>query len=302
MHDGNLLPRATDGGLALSSTDGHATWRQRGGRVWIRTVGLLREVEGGEAMTPGLMLLLVPLILIVAAVYASVGLGGGTGYLAVMALVGVPQGAIVHTALLLNIVVTGVAHLRFGRAGRMRWRLFLPFFLPAIPCAFLGGLLELDRRLFFGMLAVALFLAGIGMIRSAADAREREDLPNRTVFMTVAVPAGIGIGLLSGFLGMGGGILLGPLLLFLGWAGPKQVAAMNSALIFVLSAVALGAHAMKGDVAVVGILPLCAAAALGGLLGSTLADRRLSPRTLQLVFAVIVFVAGLRAGWDALTG
>ena len=130
-------------------------------------------------MTLGLMLLLVPLVLIVAAVYASVGLGGGTGYLAVMALVGVPQGAIVHTALLLNIVVTGVAYLRFGRAGRMRWRLFLPFFLPAIPCAFLGGLVELDRTLFFGMLAVVLFLAGIGMVRSAADARERDELPNR---------------------------------------------------------------------------------------------------------------------------
>jgi len=253
-------------------------------------------------MTLGLILLLAPLVLIVATVYASVGLGGGTGYLAVMALVGMPQGAIVHTALLLNIVVTGVAHLRFGLTGRMRWRLFLPFFLPAIPCAFLGGLLELDRKLFFGMLAVVLLLAGIGMVRSAAEAREREELPNRTVFVTVAVPAGIGIGFLSGFLGIGGGVLLGPFLLFLGWAGPKQVAAMNSALIFVLSAVALGAHAMKGDVAVVGILPLCAAAALGGLLGSTIADRKLSARTLQRVFAGIVFVAALKAGWDALAG
>ena len=75
---------------------------------------------------------------------------------------------------------------------------------------------------------------------------------------------------------------------------------MNSALIFVLSVVALGAHVTKGDVAVLGILPLCAAAALGGLLGSTLADRKLSARTLQRVFAVIVFIAGLKAGWDAL--
>lgn len=253
-------------------------------------------------MTLGLMLLLVPLILIVAAVYASVGLGGGTGYLAVMALVGVPQGAIVHTALLLNIVVTGVAHLRFGRAGRMRWRLFLPFLLPAIPCAFLGGLLESDRRVFFGILTVALVLAGAGMIRSAAEAMEREGLPKRTVLATIAVPAGIGIGFLSGFLGIGGGIFLGPLLLFLRWAGPKQVAAMNSALIFVLSLVALGAHATKGDVAVVSTLPLCAAAALGGLLGATVADRKLSAPTLQRVFAVIVFLAALKTGWDALTG
>ena len=230
-------------------------------------------------MTLGLTLLLSPLIFVVAAVYASVGLGGGTGYLAVMALLRVPQGTLVPTALMLNILVTGIAYTRFGVAGRMRWRLFLPFFLPAIPCAFVGGLIEGDLRLFSGVLAVVLALAATGMARSAAGAAEREILPKRAALLSIAVPVGVAIGLLSGFLGIGGGVFLGPLLLLLGWAGPRQVAAMNSALIFVLSSVGLSAHLVKGHVAIVGILPLCAAALLGGLLGATIADRRLSAQS-----------------------
>ncbi len=253
-------------------------------------------------MSLGLMLFLVPAVFVVAGVYASVGLGGGTGYLAIMALVGMPPSAMVHTALLLNIVVTGTAQLRFGLAGRMRWPLFLPFLLPAIPCAFLGAMLEAERTVFLAVLAAVLAVAGVAMFGSAAGAAERDGLPKRVVLMMVAVPAGIGIGLLSGFLGVGGGVFLGPLVLFLGWAGPKQVAAMNSALILVLSSVALAAHGMTGGLELALVLPLGVAALVGGLLGATLAERKLSAPTLQRVFAVIVLIAALKACFDAFHG
>lgn len=256
----------------------------------------------GETVPVVLVAVLAPLVLLVAVAYASVGLGGGTGYLAVMALVGMPHRVMAPTALLLNLIVTGVALLRFGVAGRLRWRLFLPFLLPAIPAAFVGGLVTADRRVFMALLAVALAAAGACMLRTAGRALERDTLPRRALLLAVAIPAGAAIGLVSGFLGVGGGVFLGPLILLVGWAGPKQVAAMNSCLILIVSAIALAAHGLRGGVEVVSILPLGLAAFVGGLAGATLAEKRLSARQLQRLFAVIVLVAAVKAGWDAVGG
>jgi hypothetical protein len=251
-----------------------------------------------ETVTWGLVALLAPLILVVAGAYASVGLGGGTGYLAIMALAGVAPAVMAPTALLLNILVTGVALLRFGVAGHLRWRLLLPFLVPAVPAAFAGGLVRADPRVFLGVLAGALALAALAMLRSAPGADEREDLPPRARLYGVAVPAGLVIGLISGFLGVGGGVFLGPLVLLLGWAGPKQVAAMNSCLILVVSAVALAAHGLRGGLELQVVLPLGVAAVVGGLLGATLTEKVSAPQ-LQRIFAVLVVLAALKAGWDA---
>ncbi len=235
-----------------------------------------------------------------AGAYASVGLGGGTGYLAVMTLFGLPPDVLVPTTLLLNILVTGVALLRFGGAGRLRWRLLLPFLIPALPAAFAGGSVRADPRIFLTVLAWALALAAVAMLRSSGSAREREELPPSTRLWAVGLPAGLAIGLVSGFLGIGGGVFLGPLVLLLGWAGPKQVAAMNACLILTVSTVALAAHGLRAAPPLHVLVPLGVAALVGGLVGSTLAEKRLSARQLQRVFAVIVLVAALKAGWDAL--
>lgn len=253
-------------------------------------------------MPVGLVAVLAPLVLLVAGAYASVGLGGGTGYLAVMALLGLPPAVLAPTALLLNVLVTGVALLRFGVAGRLRWSLFLPFLAPALPAAFLGGLLVAERRVFMAVLAGALALAAGAMLRSAAHAREGRALPCPGHLYPVALPAGTGIGLVSGFLGIGGGVFLGPLLLLLGWAGPREVAAMNACLILLVSSVALAAHGLGGGIDLHVAVPLGLAAVVGGLVGSTLAETRLSARQLQRVFAGIVLVAAVKAGWDALAG
>lgn len=245
------------------------------------------------------MAALAPLILLVAGAYASVGLGGGTGYLAVMSLFGLAPAVLAPTALLLNILVTGVALLRFGFAGRLRWSLLLPFLLPALPAAFLGGLVRADARVFFAVLAGGLALAGVAMLRSASHAAERDDLPPRARLWAVAIPAGATIGLVSGFLGIGGGVFLGPLVLLLGWAGPRQVAAMNSCLILTVSSVALVAHGLSGSLELRVAVPLGAAALLGGLIGASLAERSLSARQLQQLFAAIVLIAALKATWDA---
>jgi uncharacterized membrane protein YfcA len=245
------------------------------------------------------ILLLIPLVAVVAGAYASVGLGGGTGYLAIMTLLGVPPTTMTSTALLLNLVVTGAALFRFGLAGRLKGRLLLPFLIPAMPAAFIGGLVTADGDVFLVVLAAALAVAGIAMLRSAPASDERDRRPGRSRLLTVAIPSGLVIGLLSGFLGIGGGVFLGPLVLFLGWAGPREVAAMNSALILTLSSIALAAHGMRGAVQLSVMLPLAAAALVGGLAGATFAETKLSARALQRVFAVLVLVAAAKAAYDA---
>ena len=158
------------------------------------------------------ILLLVPLCALVAAAYAAVGLGGGTGYLAVMTLFGMDTESMPSTALFLNIIVTGAALLRFGIAGRLRSGLLAPFLIAAIPAAFAGGLIDAPKRVFFGALAIGLAAAAAAMLKTAASP-DHPVPPSTARLWMVAIPSGIAIGLASGFLGIGGGIFLGPLIL-----------------------------------------------------------------------------------------
>jgi len=235
----------------------------------------------------------------VAAAYASVGLGGGTGYLALMALFDMPEDTMPSTALALNLVVTGAAMIRFGVAGRLRWRLFLPFLAAAIPATFVGGLIVAPQAFFLAVLAAGLSAAAVVMLRSASSAPSAAVVPSNRVLFSIAIPAGGLIGLASGFLGIGGGVFLGPVILFLRWASPREVAAMNSALILVLSAVGLAAHGSRGAINIDLVWPLAVAVLVGGVAGAHLAETRLSGATLQRIFAVIVLVAALKAALGA---
>ncbi len=255
----------------------------------------------GCYLGPAHIFLLVPLVAVIAAAYSSVGLGGGTGYLAIMALVGVPAPTMASTALLLNVLVTGAALVRFGFAGRLKVSLLLPFLLPAMPAAFLGGLVTANRQVFLLLLAVALATAGIALLRSPPRSREPDNGPGRIRLLVVAIPSGLLIGFLSGLLGIGGGVFLAPLLLYLGWASPREVAAMNSTLILALSTIALAAYGIRGAVQFSFVLPLAAAALVGGLAGATLADKKLSARAFQRVLAVIVLIAAIKAAYDAVS-
>jgi len=246
------------------------------------------------------LLLLVPLCALVAAAYAAVGLGGGTGYLALMTLFGMDTETMPSTALLLNVIVTGAALLRFGLAGRLQPKLLLPFLVVAIPAAFVGGLIVAPRRLFMAVLAAGLVAAAAAMLRSASS-RDDPRPPTTLRLWTVAIPAGLLIGIASGFLGIGGGIFLGPLVLLLGWAGPREVAAMSSATVFTLSVSGLAAHGLRGAIDLHIAVPLAIAVLVGGLAGAHLAETRLSPSALKRLFAVIILIAAARAAFTALT-
>jgi hypothetical protein len=244
------------------------------------------------------MWLLVPLCALVAAAYAAVGLGGGTGYLALMTLFGIETESMPSTALALNIIVTSAALLRFGIVGRLRTDILLPFLIPAIPAAFIGGLIDAPRRLFLAVLAVGLAAAAVAMLKSGGTA-DGPKTPTASHLWLVAIPAGVAIGLVSGFLGIGGGIFLGPLILLLGWMGPREVAAINSATVLILSIAGLAAHGVRGAVDLEIALPLGIAVLIGGITGAHLAETRLSEVAFKRLFAVIILIAAARAALSA---
>ena len=255
----------------------------------------------GDGQIPlWLVAALCPLFAAVAAAYSAVGLGGGTGYVAIMVLAGLPSQNIPSTALLLNMGVTGVALCRYGLAGRVRPGVLAPFLLPAIPAAFVGGLCQLPNRAFFAVLAVALLLAAAATFRSAWRCDEEPHKPRLHTKLLVGIPCGALIGFVSGVVGIGGGVFAGPLILCLRWAGPKEVAAMNALLVFTLSAVGLLGHGLRGAVSMTMVVPFAVATLAGGLLGAHFGEKKMSPATLQKVFAVVILVAGLKAVMDAI--
>lgn len=245
------------------------------------------------------LLVLAPLFVVVAAVYASVGLGGGTGYLALMALFGVSETIMPSISLTLNIVVTATAMLRFGAAGRLRWPLLAPFLISAIPAAFVGGLLTVPRRTFLIVLAVCLGIAAAGMLRSAARNDVEIRSPSRAAVWAIGIPAGIAFGLASGMLGIGGGVFLGPFVLLMHWAEPRETAAMTSAYVLTLSVAGLVAHGIRGVVDPKIVTLLAISVLVGGFFGSHLAETRLTAANLKLIFAVIVIVAAIKAAFQA---
>jgi uncharacterized membrane protein YfcA len=246
-----------------------------------------------------LLLTLIPIFMLIAGAYASVGLGGGSGYLAIMTLCGISSAVMPSTSLTLNLVASGSAMARYGLAGRLRPSLFLPFLLPAIPAAFLGGMLELPRIWFFSLLAITLaIVSGLTFRSSRGPEPEPVDSPALRRWLT-GLAAGAAIGLLSGLLGIGGGIFLGPLVLLLRWAGPRETAAMTAAFIFFISASGLTGHGLRGAVDPRFLLPLAAAALLGGTIGAHLGATRLTARTMRRLLAAILLIAAIKAAFSA---
>lgn len=233
---------------------------------------------------------LTALFLLMALLYSSVGQGGGSGYLAAMALMGVAPDNIRQTALTLNVIVAAIGLVKFARAGFFDGRLCLPFVLASVPMAFLGGMLSLPSEIFKPVVAVILLWAAALLLKRppAPDApRGRPPLP-------VSLGAGGAIGLLSGLIGIGGGIFLAPLLILKGWADPKSTAALSSAFILANSLAAL-LGVVSHSRAFPPLLPLWVLiVALGGWVGASFGAKRLSPEALQKLLAGVLVLASFK--------
>ena len=242
-------------------------------------------------MEAGILILLTALVFAAALLYASVGHGGGSGYLAAMALVGIEPMLMKPTALALNVLVATIATIKFARAGFFSWNLFWPFAALSVPLAFVGGSLELPRLWYQPLVGVVLLYAAYRLARGKRPVTEGslEPLPTG-----LALGAGALLGLLSGLTGVGGAIFLSPLLLLGGWATARTAAGVAAAFVLVNSISGLMGH-VAYVAAPPDFLPLLAVAAvLGGWIGAEAGSRRLAPRIIIQLLALVLLVAGLK--------
>ncbi len=240
---------------------------------------------------PGLVLGLTCLFLLMSVLYSAVGQGGGSGYLAAMALLGVAPESFRIIALTLNVVVASIGLVKFMRAGHFNGRLLLPFIVTSVPLAFVGGYFSLPAQVFKPLVGLALLWAAALLIWKPPTPEEKiaGEPP-----LWASLSVGGGIGLLSGLIGIGGGIFLAPFLILKGWASAKTTACLSSAFILVNSLAALVGVAFHAQEIPVFLPVWMGAVALGGWLGAGYGANRLSPRTLHWLLAVVLLVAGAR--------
>lgn len=234
---------------------------------------------------------LIPSVFLIAVLYSSVGHGGASGYLAVLSLLAVPKDQMVTTALILNVVVAGLGVLVFIRAGFISGRLTWPFLLASVPAAFLGGMTHVPARVYAGLLAGALCVAAW---RLATELHRDRAMIVRPPSLAIALPVGGAIGWLSGVVGIGGGIFLGPLLVLSHWASPKQAAASAACFILANSAAGLVGRLVSRTAAMGLLWPFLIAAATGGLIGSRLGANHFSGITLKRLLAVVLVIAAVK--------
>jgi hypothetical protein len=242
-----------------------------------------------ESLDSSLFPWLLAFIAVAAMLYSSVGHGGASGYLAAMALFGVSATLMKPAALTMNIVVAGLVFARLWRAGFFNARLFWPFALGSIPLAFLGGAIQLHERTYQYLVAIALLVAAWRLLLAGHEPPTRE-----APHPGVALPVGAGLGFVSGLTGVGGGIFLSPLLLFLRWANMRTTAAVSAAFILINSIAGLAGLFSAGVTLPRGLSWMMLAAVGGAIVGSELAVRRLAPVRLRQLLGVVLVIAAVK--------
>lgn len=227
---------------------------------------------------------------LIAILYSMTGHGGGSGYIAIMALIGMAPQEIKPIALGMNLIVSLVATIQFYRAGHFKQALFLPFILGSVPLAMVGGYLQLPTHWFNLLMGLALIFAALRIA-----VKRPVELPAITPNFGISILAGAAIGMLSGLIGVGGGIFLTPLLLLLGWANPRQAAAVSAPFILLNSFSALAGFSARTTQALPpGIIWLALAVLLGGLLGSHLGSRTLPMKMISRILSAVLLIGGFK--------
>jgi len=243
--------------------------------------------------------LLIPITLlafifaVVAFFYASVGLGGGSSYTALLAVFGASTMTIPLVSLTLNILVTTFGSLVFLLHGHARLRLIVPFIISSIPMAYLGGMLHLPKRIFYVLLLISLCVAAARIY--FPDTSRPVHLDKRRKIL-LAIGSGAILGLIAGITGIGGGIYLVPLIILLGLGNAKEAAACGAFFIWVNSVSGLLARIQYNEVDLVPYLPLVIAVVLGGMAGTLMGAGRFKVRTMQQILGSILIVAILLLG------
>ena len=236
-----------------------------------------------------LVVLLTLAVFAAAALYSSVGHGGASAYIALMALAGLAPEEIRPAALVLNIVVASLGAYRFIRAGRFDFSVFWPVAVTAIPAAYVTGGVDLPEAVYRPLLGVALGAAALRyLIWPQIDAAKSARAAPRKI---VALPAGAALGALAGFTGIGGGVYLSPLLVFTGWADAQKATGIAACFIVANSLAGLAGRA-SSLMTLPSYLPwLAVAAVLGAGLGTALSLKAFDKKGVLRVMGIVLGLA-----------
>src|ERR1700712_1227498 len=234
------------------------------------------------------------LLFVVAFLYSSVGHGGASGYLALMAIFSMSPAVMKPTALLLNLFVSMVSFIQFYRGKYFRWKLFVPLVLLSIPMAFLGGRLAIQDHVYKTILGLFLIIPICRFLFFKNT--DPKDMKPANPYLSLLI--GAAIGFLSGMIGIGGGIILSPILLLLKWTNQKQTAAISALFIFVNSVAGLAGQFGKGIHFSPDMIAYVAIAFAGGLCGAWLGSVRFPQTVLKNLLAVVLVVAAWKLIWQ----
>ncbi len=230
------------------------------------------------------------LLFVVAFLYASVGHGGASGYLALGAIFDMAKEVMRPTALMLNLFVSLTSFIQFYRGKHFIFKIFWPLALASVPMAFLGGSIDIEAGIYKTALGILLLIPIIRFF-FFPNIPVTEIKKSDTV---ISLLMGAAIGFISGIIGIGGGIILSPLLLLLKWTDQKQTAAISALFIFVNSMSGLLGQWTKGIHFDTGMIAYVAVAFAGGICGAYFGAMKFNQNVLRIVLAVVLVFASYK--------
>lgn len=231
------------------------------------------------------------LLFIVAFFYSTVGHGGASGYIAVLTLMGISATLIKPSALLLNIFVASISFYHYYKQGHFKWRLFYPFAILSIPMAYAGSFVILDPTWYKRILGICLLIA---ILRIVGLFNKKENSQTKQVPLVTGLIIGAALGFLSGMIGIGGGIILSPIILIFNWGNLKETSAVSALFIVVNSIAGMIGLFKQGINLPTEVFLWIAVAIAGGFLGAYLGSKKATNTTLRNVLAAVLLVAAFK--------
>ncbi len=229
-------------------------------------------------------------LFIISILYASVGHGGASGYLALMALFSISPASMKSSALILNVFVSLVAFYEYYKAGYFKWNLFIPFALTSVPASFIGATITIDPVVYKRILGIILIFPILRLLGVFGSKTQ----PTQPVNRNWALVIGAVIGFLSGIIGIGGGIILSPVIILMNWGEMKETAAVSSLFILVNSIAGIIGLVSKGIVIDNAVYVWLIVTLIGGFMGAYAGSKKFTNPVLNKILALVLLIASIK--------